>query len=153
MSPFFFFVDSLINSKCLVRLRTVCWIWEHSEHLSLSTIFLVVLAWTHPFELPERNLRRKNTNLLVEDRLGLTTESGLLAVITTLALGKKTRFASLVLRDGVLFMGLAFLAKSALLLRETNLQKRRVELYTLIEISHADNPPWCSSSFKHYHAT
>lgn len=61
------------------------------------------------------------TNLLVEDRLGLTTESGLLAVVTTLALGKKTRFARLVLRDGVRLMSLAFLAKRVLLLRETDL--------------------------------
>lgn len=40
--------------------------------------------------------------LLVEDRLGLTTITGLLSVITTLSLGEKGGLASLVLGDLVL---------------------------------------------------
>ena len=48
--------------------------------------------------------------LLVEDGLGLTTITGLLAVITTLSLGEKRGLASLVLGDLVLGVLAALLA-------------------------------------------
>lgn len=48
--------------------------------------------------------------LLVEDGLGLTTISGLLAVVTTLSLGEKRGLASLVLGDLVLGVLAALLA-------------------------------------------
>jgi len=46
----------------------------------------------------------------VEDRLGLTSVTGLLAVITTLSLGEKRSFSCLVLGDLVLGVLLAVLA-------------------------------------------
>lgn len=49
-------------------------------------------------------------SLLVEDRLGLTTVTGLLAVITTLSLGEKRGLAGLVLGDLVLGVLAALLA-------------------------------------------
>jgi hypothetical protein len=48
--------------------------------------------------------------LLVEDRLGLTTVTGLLTVVTTLTLGEEGSLASLVLGDLVLGVLLAVLA-------------------------------------------
>lgn len=49
-------------------------------------------------------------SLLVEDRLGLTTITGLLAVVSALSLGEKRGLASLVLSDLVLGVLLALLA-------------------------------------------
>lgn len=66
----------------------------HSEHCILSTIFLVVLACGREHKQAaqydgileqQRSLQHlRTTHLLVEDGLGLTTITGLLAVVTPL---------------------------------------------------------------------
>jgi hypothetical protein len=58
---------------------------------------------------PQDNLLG-SLSLLVEDRLGLTTITALLAIITTLSLGVKGSLAGLVLRDLVLGVLAALLA-------------------------------------------
>ena len=63
-------------------------------------------------------------DLLAEHGLGLTTESSLLAVVTTATLGARRRLAGLVLRHGVRRVLLALFAVRALRLREVDLNTK-----------------------------
>jgi hypothetical protein len=66
-------------------------------------------------------------DLLVEDRLSLTTEASLLLVVTALALREQTGLASLLLRDTVrlVLLALRALAEGPLLLWRVHLGSRR----------------------------
>ena len=60
-------------------------------------------------------------DLLVEDGLGLTSETGLLTVVTSLTLGSQTGLTGLLLpSDGMKSVLLAALAESTLLLGKVN---------------------------------
>lgn len=76
--------------------RTLHWV-----HSNRSTTFLVVFALCDGINMLN-NLRGVWHPYLVEDGLGLTTITTLLAIITTLSLGEQRGFAGLVLCDLVL---------------------------------------------------
>lgn len=67
------------------------------------------LRLAHSALQPQNNLLG-GLGLLVEDRLGLTSVTGLLSIVTTLSLGEKRSLSSLVLGDLVLSVLLAGLA-------------------------------------------
>ena len=93
-----------MRTYCLQRLIASCILYLQTVHSSRSTIFFVVLAYTpHQSDHPSKAIlpRRSNTgtHLLVEDGLGLTTVTGLLAHVTTLSLDYLRVLALLVLGD------------------------------------------------------
>jgi hypothetical protein len=84
----------------------------HSTHSNRRTTFFVVLA-VEMSECVPRVLGSEILGLrtlLVEDGLGLTTITGLFAIITTLSLGEERGLSSLVLGNLVLRVLLALLA-------------------------------------------
>lgn len=104
------------SSKCLQRLSGSCFLVLHDEH-SCSTELSnprprILLSHEAPSYQPENDLLG-GLRLLVEDGLGLTTVTGLLAVVTAFTLRERGGLAGLVLSDlvqGVL-VALAALAE------------------------------------------
>ena len=86
---------------CLHRLSDICILYLQTVHSSRSTIFLVVFA-CYPMQNKVISIlivaQSLITHLLVEDGLGLTTVTGLLAHVTTLSLDDLRILALLVLR-------------------------------------------------------
>ena len=104
-------------------------------HCIFKTIFFVVLAYyrkRRKFSNLERGRagirktrRASGTYLLVEHWLGLTTETRLFAIVTSLTLSPETLLTLLVLGDLLRSVLLATLAIGVSLLRDVDLLKSR----------------------------
>ena len=68
-------------------------------HSIRNTTFFVVLAYRNTLEILNTTCIYDDTYLLVKDRLGLTTKSTLLSVVSTLSLGKERSLSGLVLSN------------------------------------------------------